>query len=169
MLQLTSNCVVIQVNASPSLSTTTEVDRQCKHAVISDTLDIVCPWRDKRKKKSKKPGDLGGFSVLFDQEAVAAAAPADGDKSKGPSLAHFITTGAGKKTTGSKVPPRWKPAVADIRRGSSPAETKAFSGGSKMSARERAQLADEAGRRAADKRGGGAQPSWEYHLWGTPR
>eukprot|EP01045_Picozoa_sp_COSAG04_P046004 COSAG04_NODE_16429_length_499_cov_1.000000_2_plen_62_part_01 len=62
MLQLTSNCVAIQVNASPSLSTTTEVDRQCKHAVISDTLDIVCPWRDKRKKKSKKPGDLGGFS-----------------------------------------------------------------------------------------------------------
>ena len=160
---------LIEVNASPSLSTTTEVDRQCKHAVISDTLDIVCPWRDKRKKKTKRPGDLGGFSVLFDQEAVAAAVPAEGDKSKGPSLAHFVTTGAGKKTTGSKVPPRWKPAVADIRRGSSPAETKAFSGGSKMSARERAQLADEAGRRAADKRSGGSQPSWEYHLWGTPR
>ncbi|KXZ54003.1 hypothetical protein GPECTOR_5g114 [Gonium pectorale] len=34
---------LIEVNASPSLSTTTQADRLLKHRVISDTLDIVSP------------------------------------------------------------------------------------------------------------------------------
>ncbi|KAG2482988.1 hypothetical protein HYH03_018114 [Edaphochlamys debaryana] len=34
---------LIEVNASPSLSTTTQADRLLKHRVISDTLDIISP------------------------------------------------------------------------------------------------------------------------------
>ena len=67
---------LIEVNASPSLSTTTEIDRQCKHAVISDTLDIVAPGPSRGRKKGRKK--LGGFSVLFDEAAATGAAEGGG-------------------------------------------------------------------------------------------
>ena len=67
---------LIEVNASPSLSTTTEIDRQCKHAVISDTLDIVAPGPSRGRKKGRKK--LGGFSVLFDEAAATGAAEGSG-------------------------------------------------------------------------------------------
>jgi len=43
---------LIEVNASPSLSTTTDMDRSLKMSVINDTFSIVVPpdWSDENSK-----------------------------------------------------------------------------------------------------------------------
>lgn len=63
------------MQASPSLSTTTETDRMMKHSVINDTLNIVCPQPTTpggggggtSMKGSPKIKNLGGFTVLYDE------------------------------------------------------------------------------------------------------
>ena len=67
---------LIEVNASPSLSFTTPMDRMMKSSVVSDTLDIVMPnpspgEPDKLYKDHRiapvSDLQLGGFQVLIDE------------------------------------------------------------------------------------------------------
>ena len=69
---------LVEVNASPSLTTTTPSDRVMKMALIRDVFEIVLP---KDVNMSTFRGafalgpcqDCGGFSVLYDEAAEAAA------------------------------------------------------------------------------------------------
>ncbi|KAL0212315.1 hypothetical protein RCL1_005941 [Eukaryota sp. TZLM3-RCL] len=64
---------LIEVNASPSLSVTTDSDRAMKVQVISDVMNIVAPNSvvNAKVKSSVTPEDvdLGGFSVLVNDQA----------------------------------------------------------------------------------------------------
>ena len=66
---------LIEVNASPSLSTTTEPDRVLKMNLINDVFSIVVPndWIDENSKHGSntcKEKSVGGFTVIID-ESVA--------------------------------------------------------------------------------------------------
>jgi tubulin polyglutamylase TTLL1 len=68
---------LIEINASPSLSTTTKTDKDLKLNLINDVYRIVLPddSNDSETQKSKHITQLisidlnrvGGFSVLFDE------------------------------------------------------------------------------------------------------
>ena len=62
---------LIEVNASPSLSTTTESDRVLKMGVIRDVFKIVIPpdWIDDSKHGANTCKDLkvGSFSLIIDE------------------------------------------------------------------------------------------------------
>jgi hypothetical protein len=63
---------LIEVNASPSLSTTTEADRKLKMAVMESVFNIVCPpeWFDENSKHGTnlcKELQVGNFSVIIDE------------------------------------------------------------------------------------------------------
>ena len=63
---------LIEVNASPSLSTTTESDRLMKMNVIRDAFNIVVPndWADDGSKhgtNSCKDCQVGSFSLIIDE------------------------------------------------------------------------------------------------------
>lgn len=60
---------LVEVNASPSLSTTTRSDRIMKTALIRDVLKIVVPSCNNTDTTST-PGDLGHFRVLYDETLV---------------------------------------------------------------------------------------------------
>ncbi len=63
---------LIEVNASPSLSSTTSSDRIMKFKLISDIINIVIPNGDipDAKNYNKQPSSeaLGNFDVLYDEE-----------------------------------------------------------------------------------------------------
>ncbi|XP_062513743.1 polyglutamylase complex subunit TTLL1-like isoform X4 [Corticium candelabrum] len=62
---------LIEVNASPSLTSTTAADRVMKYSLISDILNIVIPGRDipdVRWNKIPAKKALGNFDVLYDEE-----------------------------------------------------------------------------------------------------
>ena len=66
---------LVEVNASPSLSTTTEPDRVLKMNLINDVFSIVVPndWIDENSKHGSntcKEKSVGGFTVIID-ESVA--------------------------------------------------------------------------------------------------
>ena len=105
---------LIEVNASPSLSTTTEIDRQCKHAVISDTLDIVAPGPSRGRKKGRKK--LGGFSVLFDEAAATGAADGGANGGGGAAEAGGSERSGGAGSTGTRLG-RARPQSAGRRAG----------------------------------------------------
>eukprot|EP01063_Lacrimia_lanifica_P014481 TRINITY_DN2105_c1_g1_i1.p1 TRINITY_DN2105_c1_g1~~TRINITY_DN2105_c1_g1_i1.p1 ORF type:complete len:398 (+),score=130.74 TRINITY_DN2105_c1_g1_i1:107-1300(+) len=72
---------LIEVNASPSLSYTTPMDRMLKGNVISDTLDILFPphnpdatYKDQRTAPISELS-LGGFQVLVDETVDAPVNP----------------------------------------------------------------------------------------------
>ena len=75
---------LIEVNASPSLSSTTDMDRNLKMGVINDAFSIVAPadWCDengKRGANTSKETQVGNFSLIID-ETVPEAGTGKGGK-----------------------------------------------------------------------------------------
>lgn len=67
---------LIEVNASPSLSTTTESDRILKMGLINDTLEIVVPpeWFEDGSKRGSNlctKTKVGNFSVIIDESTAS--------------------------------------------------------------------------------------------------
>ena len=63
---------LLEVNASPSLTTTTEVDRILKMNLLNDVFNIVVPpdWMDESSKHGAnmcKEKQVGYFQVIFDE------------------------------------------------------------------------------------------------------
>ena len=66
---------LVEVNASPSLSTTTHSDRVMKMALIRDVLDVVVPKDLAAFRGAFQLGpceDSGGFTVLYDEALEAS-------------------------------------------------------------------------------------------------
>ncbi|CAM9545825.1 unnamed protein product [Choristocarpus tenellus] len=87
---------LVEVNASPSLSATTESDRVMKMSLLRDIFAVVVPpdFSDPSYRGPASMGpcqDAGGFYVLYDEEAEAqaekeraeAAAPTRGSRGSG--------------------------------------------------------------------------------------
>lgn len=66
---------LIEVNASPSLTSTTSSDRIMKFKLISDIINIVIPNGEipDVKNYNKQPASeaLGNFDVLYDEELAS--------------------------------------------------------------------------------------------------
>ena len=63
---------LIEVNASPSLSTTTEMDRNLKMSVINDTFNVVVPndWMDENSKHGAntcRETQVGSYTLMIDE------------------------------------------------------------------------------------------------------
>lgn len=63
---------LIEVNASPSLTASTESDRLMKMQVLNDTFNIVVPpdWTDENSKhgaNTSKETKVGGFTLIIDE------------------------------------------------------------------------------------------------------
>lgn len=63
---------LIEINASPSLTTTTKRDRQLKMDVLKSIYEIVIPedWGDQSGKYGTNTNTnprVGGFSILYDE------------------------------------------------------------------------------------------------------
>ena len=63
---------LIEVNASPSLSTTTEADRKLKMSVMESVFQIVVPpeWFDENSRHGTnlcKELQVGSFSLIIDE------------------------------------------------------------------------------------------------------
>eukprot|EP00795_Rhopilema_esculentum_P014335 gene14335-5377_t len=66
---------LIEVNASPSLSSTTAADRIMKFSLMNDIINIVMPngeVPDVRREKIPSKEALGNFEVLYDEELATA-------------------------------------------------------------------------------------------------
>eukprot|EP00112_Aurelia_sp_Birch-Aquarium-sp1_P004304 Seg1486.1 transcript_id=Seg1486.1/GoldUCD/mRNA.D3Y31 product="putative tubulin polyglutamylase TTLL1" protein_id=Seg1486.1/GoldUCD/D3Y31 len=83
---------LIEVNASPSLSSTTAADRIMKFSLTNDIINIVMPngeLPDVRREKLPTKEALGNFEVLYDEELAALentekdATRAKGNQSRG--------------------------------------------------------------------------------------
>lgn len=72
---------LIEVNASPSLSSTTSSDRIMKFKLISDIINIVIPngeipdVRNFNKQPAREA--LGNFDLLYDEELATQELPDD--------------------------------------------------------------------------------------------
>jgi tubulin polyglutamylase TTLL1 len=65
---------LIEVNASPSLSTTTESDRILKMGLLNDAFEIVVPpeWFEENSKHGSNlctKTKVGNFSVIIDESS----------------------------------------------------------------------------------------------------
>ena len=62
---------LIEVNASPSLSTTTDIDRNLKMGVIGDAFQVVVPndWLEDGKHGANtcKESQVGGYTLMVDE------------------------------------------------------------------------------------------------------
>ena len=63
---------LLEVNASPSLTTTPEVDRILKMNLLNDVFNIVVPpeWMDENSKHGAnmcKEGQVGNFKCIIDE------------------------------------------------------------------------------------------------------
>ncbi len=66
---------LIEVNASPSLSSTTVSDRIMKYKLINDIINVVLPpdgVPDVKWNKVPKPDNLGSFELLLDEDLAAS-------------------------------------------------------------------------------------------------
>jgi len=66
---------LIEVNASPSLSSTTISDRILKYTMIDDALRLMVPDGDIpsiKKKAEAEPTDVGSFELLYDESLVSS-------------------------------------------------------------------------------------------------
>eukprot|EP00037_Helgoeca_nana_P010959 m.97387 g.97387 ORF g.97387 m.97387 type:complete len:408 (+) comp20523_c0_seq1:329-1552(+) len=73
---------LIEVNSSPSLSSTTVSDRILKYTMIDDALRILVPDGDVpgvKKKADTEATNVGSFQLLYDE---SQAGPKGGDKDK---------------------------------------------------------------------------------------
>ena len=67
---------LIEVNASPSLSSTTVADRIMKYRLINDIINVVLPpdgVPDVKWNKIPATDALGSFELLLDEELAAQA------------------------------------------------------------------------------------------------
>lgn len=69
-----SNCKpwLIEINASPSLTTTTKIDKELKHHLLEDVYNIVLPQEitDEGMKQGVntcKLDKVGNFTVIYDE------------------------------------------------------------------------------------------------------
>ena len=74
---------LIEVNASPSLSCSTEIDRVLKLGVIADTFHVVVPadWQDENSKhgaNTSRETQVGNFSLIIDE--TTAEPPGKGSR-----------------------------------------------------------------------------------------
>ncbi|KAM7536645.1 hypothetical protein Aperf_G00000083650 [Anoplocephala perfoliata] len=70
---------LVEVNASPSLTSTTSTDRIMKYKIINDVLNIVVPDNkipDVKNTKATKELCLGDFEILYDEEEDQNEIPA---------------------------------------------------------------------------------------------
>lgn len=80
---------LIEVNASPSLSSTTSADRIMKFSLINDIINIVLPngdIPDVRREKLLTKESLGNFELLYDEDLAAlecAEGRSRGNQSRG--------------------------------------------------------------------------------------
>ena len=63
---------LIEVNASPSLSSTTEMDRNLKMGVLNDAFNVVVPqdWAEENSKhgaNTSKETQCGNFTLIIDE------------------------------------------------------------------------------------------------------
>ena len=66
----------MQVNASPSLSTTTEKDQRLKYALIRDVFRVVLPKQDAMHNVGEDKGSVEGEGAAFTSSTSTAAAGA---------------------------------------------------------------------------------------------
>ena len=74
---------LIEVNASPSLSSTTDMDRNLKMGVINDTFAVVVPldWQDENCRKganTSKESQVGNFTLIVDETVLEHAVNSKG-------------------------------------------------------------------------------------------
>jgi len=68
---------LIEVNASPSLTASTEIDRNLKLGILGDAFHIVVPpdWMEETSKhgaNTSKETQVGNFSLIIDEATVEA-------------------------------------------------------------------------------------------------
>jgi len=75
---------LVEVNASPSLATTTEADKKMKSTLIRDILEIVVPEKNfgsvQGANRQGPMKDQGDFVVLYDEAAEAEKLAAEETK-----------------------------------------------------------------------------------------
>ncbi|ELT87418.1 hypothetical protein CAPTEDRAFT_168095 [Capitella teleta] len=94
---------LIEVNASPSLTSTTAADRIMKYKLISDVINIVIPpgeMVDVKWNKVPTKENLGHFDLLYDEEL------AQSDLLQMPENKSRVGTGAPGANVRGKVDPR---------------------------------------------------------------
>ena len=82
---------LIEVNASPSLSTTTESDRIIKMNLMQDVFKIVIPpeWTEENSKHGTnlcKENKVGNFEVIINEAAAEEKKNAKNSNSNAPGL-----------------------------------------------------------------------------------
>lgn len=80
---------LIEVNASPSLSTTTDMDRNLKMGVINDTFNVIVPhdWSEdtsKRGANTSKETQVGNFTLIIDENSAESPTGKAGRGDKNP-------------------------------------------------------------------------------------
>ena len=73
---------MIEVNASPSLSSTTVADRIMKYRLINDIINVVLPpdgVPDVKWNKIVSPDNYGFFELLLDEELATQTDPSSGE------------------------------------------------------------------------------------------
>ncbi|XP_061435000.1 polyglutamylase complex subunit TTLL1 [Lethenteron reissneri] len=105
---------LIEVNASPSLSSTTANDRIMKYNLINDTLNIVMPGADMpdpRWNKVPAREALGNYDLLYDEELAAqseAATTLERDP-RGRTGSHVLAKAPARlRDSGRPLPTTWK-------------------------------------------------------------
>ncbi|XP_066214695.1 polyglutamylase complex subunit TTLL1 isoform X1 [Saccopteryx leptura] len=100
---------LIEVNASPSLTSSTANDRILKYNLINDTLNIAVPngeIPDCKWNKSPPKEVLGNYEILYDEE-LAQGDGADRDLRSRSGLS-LGPKGGRSRDTGRTVPTTWK-------------------------------------------------------------
>lgn len=82
---------LIEVNASPSLTTTSEGDRALKMGLLNDAFNIVVPpdWMDESNKHGAntcREKVVGGFTLLLDESATGVKNKKNMKKTPGTAL-----------------------------------------------------------------------------------
>lgn len=96
---------LIEVNASPSLTSTTSSDRIMKYKLINDVINIVIPpgqVPDVRWNKIPAKEHLGNFDVLYDEELAQQDVMGGDPRKLGPG------TFRGKRDGSRPSPATWK-------------------------------------------------------------
>ena len=111
----------MQVNASPSLSSTTANDRIMKYSLINDTINIVMPngeLPDVRWNKTPPKEAYGHYDLLYDEELAAqqdtytATGGQSGSGTERDSRSRGLLAGVGgmrgRDHSRSRAPATWK-------------------------------------------------------------
>ncbi|KAJ8024263.1 putative tubulin polyglutamylase TTLL1 [Holothuria leucospilota] len=97
---------LIEVNASPSLSSTTVNDRIMKYNLINDTINLVMPrgeYPDVKWHKTPSKELYGHYELLYDEELAQQDLDRETNKGKG-----SVGTTGGRREGKVKHPASWK-------------------------------------------------------------